>query len=67
MSASNLQERIESLEMLTAFQDRTIAQLNEAVLGLATRVEALGRQLESLKTQGTDADVGPHADPPPHY
>lgn len=64
---ADLAERVESLEALTAFQDRTITQLDKAVLELAQRVEELRRELGTLKTKGTEADVGPHDDPPPHY
>ena len=53
--------------MLTAFQDRTIAQLDKAVLELAKRVEDLARDLSTLTAKETDPEVGPHADPPPHY
>ena len=63
------QSRIEALEVRVAYQDKTIAELNEMVTAQWRKIDLLERKLarvsEELEniTPGTD---GPEP-PPPHY
>lgn len=65
-------ERLETLEIKIAYQEQTIAQLNDAIVAqqrrldeLEARYQALRGQLESLaESGGTSTDV---PEPPPHY
>ena len=47
----SLDERMVDLEVRAAFQDRTIAALDEAVRALASRVDVLTRRLDELEKQ----------------
>ena len=47
----NLDERLVDLEVRAAFQDRTIAALDDAVRALVSRVESLTRRLDELEKQ----------------
>ena len=50
----NLDERLVDLEVRAAFQERTIAALDDVVRVLVTRVDALTRRVEELeKGRGT--------------
>ena len=61
-----LAETVLDLEVRLAYQDRTIAALDEVVRTLFARVEKLEKDLEQLRK--TDAlPVGPANEPPPHY
>ena len=67
MSDEKLKRRVEELESLVSFQERTIATLDEVVRGFAGRVETLERELEKVKGSVIPDQVGPQDDPPPHY
>jgi uncharacterized coiled-coil protein SlyX len=47
----NLDERLVDLEVRAAFQERTIAALDDVVRALLVRVDALTRKLEELEKQ----------------
>ena len=65
-------ERLETLEIKVAYQEQTIAQLNDVIVEqqrrldeLEARYKALLGQLEALAPPGgTPPDV---PEPPPHY
>ncbi len=65
-------ERLEALEIKVAYQERTIAQLNDALVAqqrrldeLEARYQALRGELESLAESGGTAPGVPEK--PPHY
>jgi SlyX protein len=60
--------RIEALEAACAHQDRTIAELSDAVAAQWARIEALTREVLRLREelQGLSATLAPDR-PPPHY
>ena len=68
---SDLEARIDALEMRVAYQDRTIEDLNQTVIAQWKQIDALRRQLaEALDRVQEVADNagGPAPDrPPPHY
>ena len=45
----NLDERLVDLEVRAAFQERTIAALDDVLRALMTRVDALSRKVEELE------------------
>lgn len=49
MATDDLAERLLDAEVKLAYQDRLIAQLDEAVRELGTRVLALGAEVERLR------------------
>lgn len=63
-------ERITALEERVAYQDRTIEELNEAILGLWKEIDGLKRQLgrlgDELSRVAADVAEAPEP-PPPHY
>ena len=62
--------RLDTLEARIAHQDRTIEDLNQAVLDQWKRIDALTRQVARLLDQVQEAGdgAGPPPDrPPPHY
>jgi len=63
----SLDERIVELEVRATYQDKLIAQLDEVIRELATRVETLEWQLAELKASASAGPLGPADDPPPHY
>ncbi len=62
-----LNKRVEALEVLTAFQERTISKLDATVLAFTQRVEKVERELQRLRAENSASQVGPQDDPPPHY
>jgi SlyX protein len=66
-----LSARIDALEMRVAYQDKTIDDLNKAVVDQWKLIDALTRQLASLaeRVQEAEENAGPAAQdrPPPHY
>jgi uncharacterized coiled-coil protein SlyX len=60
-------KRLADLEVLVAFQESTISELNQVVLDFVARVERLERDLTRIREDGNAPDVGPQDDPPPHY
>ena len=62
-----MEERITELEVRIAYQESTIASLDEVVRDFSKRVETLERLLREIR-EGTATDaIGPGDDPPPHY
>ncbi len=71
MSAA-LEQRVVELETRLAFQEQTIAELNEALTAMrleaAGTAELLKRMLEDLKLTRGDGPGDPALEPPPpHY
>lgn len=66
---SELAKSVQDLEVLVAFQERAIADLNAVVLAFTARVEQLERELGKMRgrLEHPEAEIGPHDDPPPHY
>jgi SlyX protein len=67
---TNLEQRIDELEMRVAHQDKTIAELNEVITEQWKKFEALERQLRRLgeELQALEPSEGPAANQkPPHY
>jgi uncharacterized coiled-coil protein SlyX len=63
-----LVDTVTDLEIRIAYQDRTIATLDEVVQLLHKRVERLEQELVDLRsTVTTAAAIGPGNDAPPHY
>jgi len=69
--AAALQQRIEKLEELVAFQERAIEDLSGTVAKQWTQFEALRRELANLGAQLAEVEAGASAPqrepPPPHY
>jgi len=69
---SDLEARIEALEVRAAYQDQVIEDLNQAVVDQWKKIDALKRQLNELLDrvqEVEDSAPGPRAPepPPPHY
>jgi len=67
-----MNERIDELETQLAFQDSTIASLNEVVTDQQNQIDILRQQLEEVKLQMqslAETINSPDGDepPPPHY
>lgn len=62
-----LEHRVEELEALVSFQERTIAALDDVLRTFTARVEQLERELERARQSDQEPEVGPQNDPPPHY
>ncbi len=67
-----MNERIDELETQLAFQDSTIASLNEVVTDQQNQIDMLRQQLEEVKLQMqslAETINSPDGDepPPPHY
>ena len=64
------ESRLTELEIRVAFQEDTIAQLNDALVAQQMRIDAtehrLEMHIESMKRMQDGADPFAH-DPPPHY
>ncbi|MBM6594651.1 SlyX family protein [Microvirga pudoricolor] len=66
----DLSARIDDLEMRIAHQDRTIEDLNTAIVDQWKQIDALSRKLSNLldRVQEVEDSAGPPVDrPPPHY
>lgn len=69
------QERLDELEMKTAFQEQLLTELNDEVTKQTLRLAKLERQMHLLleQAQRTDEDAGRVGEnpldepPPPHY
>ncbi|MEZ4366486.1 MAG: SlyX family protein [Kofleriaceae bacterium] len=68
-AAAELAQRVTDLEIRIAYQDRTIAELDEVVRAFTLRVEALERDLGALRATlaSPDGAAGAASEPPPHY
>ncbi|MFL5135258.1 MAG: SlyX family protein [Microvirga sp.] len=69
---SDLEARIEALEVRVAYQDQMIEDLNQTVIAQWKQIDSLKRQLNELLDrvqEVTDNAGGPSAPepPPPHY
>ncbi len=69
---SDLEARIEALEVRAAYQDQVIEDLNQTVIDQWKKIDALKRQLNELLDRVQDVEdsaAGPRAPepPPPHY
>ena len=58
MSDSDLAERMTDLEVRLAYQDRTVAALDEVVRELAGRVAVLERDVARLRAASASAEAG---------
>ena len=61
--------RLDALEMLVAHQDKTIAELNNAITAQWRKIDALERQVARLlaEIQNVGAARDTAEPPPPHY
>jgi SlyX protein len=69
---SDLEARVEALEVRVAYQDQMIEDLNQTVIDQWKKIDALRRQLNELldRVQEVEDNAGgPSAPepPPPHY
>ena len=69
---SDLEARVEALEVRVAYQDQMIEDLNQTVIDQWKKIDALRRQLNELLDrvqEVEDSTGGPSAPkpPPPHY
>lgn len=65
-----MESRLVELEKKMAFQEDTIEQLNQVVIGLQKKVSFLEAELKRLKEQQVSSGYIKKADeevPPPHY
>jgi SlyX protein len=65
-----LADRVDTLESRLAFQDHTIEALNKTVTEQWAKIDALTRQLVTLREQLREAEShmpGLANEPPPHY
>ncbi len=64
-----MDDRIVELEVRAAYQDKTIADLDEVIQAFTQRVILLERELVLLKEtlKAGAPDVGPQDERPPHY
>ena len=62
-------ERLIDFEIRLAYQDRTVAALDEVVRALYDRVTRLEQELHDLRRAAIEGapQIGPANDPPPHY
>ena len=61
--------RLDALEMRIAYQDHTIAELNEVIAAQWRKLDAMARKIAGLRDeiQGTATQRGAPDPPPPHY
>jgi SlyX protein len=68
---SDLEARIDALEMRVAYQDQTIEDLNQTIIAQWKQIDALRRQLNEVldRVQEVEDNAGGQAPdrPPPHY
>ena len=66
-----LAERIDALEIRTAYQDETIEALNKTITAQWAQLDKLKREIAELRERLTDAEshsvTGPSPEVPPHY
>jgi SlyX protein len=65
----SIDKRLEEFEMRLAYQDKTIADLNDVITAQWKKIEALERQLLRLDEELRDIDSmeAPPNQKPPHY
>ena len=59
--------RIVELETRIAWQEKTIADLDELVRTYSDRVVALEREIRTMRESIGGPESGSHSEPPPHY
>jgi len=66
---STPEQRLDDLEMRIAYQDKTIADLNEMITAQWKKIERLERQLQRIdeEVQSLDEREAPPNQKPPHY
>lgn len=66
---STPEQRLDDLEMRIAYQDKTIADLNEMITAQWKKIERLERQLQRIdeEVQSLDGREAPPNQKPPHY
>ena len=68
---ASLGARIDALEIRIAYQDETIETLNKTITAQWRQIDALGREIVSLRERLSDAESktgpAPASEPPPHY
>ena len=66
---SETKERIDSLEIKVAFQERTIRELSDQVYTLHRELEILRVAIKTLQDRSSEDSqtLGPALDKPPHY
>jgi len=64
-----MKDRLDALEIRIAHQDRTIAELNEAVTAQWRKIDALERELRMLREEVRNSFPARNEPepPPPHY
>jgi SlyX protein len=64
-----MEQRLVDLEVRIAYQDRTIAELDEVVREFTKRIIELERELAALRATLTEPQeaIRGHDEPPPHY
>ena len=63
---ASLTETVTDLEVRLAYQDRTIAALDEVVRTLFMRLEVVENELRDARAAAA-LPIGPASEPPPHY
>ena len=67
---SDLNERIDALEMRLTYQDESIETLNQTITAQWAQIDRLTRQVAELKDRLQEAEnnaPGPANERPPHY
>ena len=66
---SDTKERIDSLEIKVAFQERTIRELSDQIYTLHRELEILRVAIKTLQDRSSEDSqtLGPALDKPPHY
>ena len=70
---NNIEEKIIEIETKMAFQEETIEQLNDVIIGQQKAIDKLQRQLVQLNTkieeesQHWQSESNPVDETPPHY
>lgn len=68
---SDVESRLDALEMRLTYQDETIETLNATITAQWTQIDTLTRQLANLRERLQEAEsrvaTSPTNEPPPHY
>ncbi len=68
---SDLESRVDALEMRLTYQDETIEALNATITAQWAQIDVLTRQLANLRERLQEAEsrvsTSPTNEPPPHY
>lgn len=63
----SLSERVEELEIRSAFQENLLRDLDEVIRSQADQIDQLQRELISLREQIAQEGEAPEDEKPPHY